>query len=136
MVHSRFHEFFRGALKAQNFYDIFLIDGDSGDIVYSVFKETDFGTNLLKGPYSHSSLGQLFRKIRSNHSPGYVYVEDFKQYPPSYNAPASFIGTPIYTEGGLFIGVLAAQIPIEDINAFMTNEKQWKESGMGTSGEM
>ncbi len=136
MVHRRFHEFFRGALKAQNFYDIFLIDGDSGDIVYSVFKETDFGTNLLKGPYAHSSLGQLFRKIRSNHSPGYVYVEDFKQYPPSYNAPASFIGTPIYTEGGLFIGVLAAQLSIEDLNAFMTNKNKWKESGLGTSGEM
>ncbi len=136
MVHRKFHEFYRSALKAQNFYDIFLIDGDSGDIVYSVSKETDFGTNLLRGPYAHSSLGRLYRKIRSNHSPGFVYLEDFKQYPPSYNAPASFIGTPIYTDGGLFIGVLAAQLSIEDLNGFMTNNNQWKESGLGTSGEM
>ncbi len=136
MVHRRFHQFYRNALKAQNFYDMFLIDGESGDIVYSVFKETDFGTNLLRGPYAHSSLGQLFRNIRSNHSPGYVYVEDFKQYPPSYNAPAAFIGTPIYTKGGLFIGVLAAQMSIDDLNGFMTNKKQWTESGLGKTGEM
>ena len=136
MIHRRFHQFFRSTLKAQNFYDMFLIDGDSGDIVYSVFKETDFGTNLLKGPYAHSSLGRLFRKIRANHSPGFVFLEDFKQYPPSYNAPASFIGTPIYTKGGLFIGVLAAQISIDDINDFMTNKQQWKESGLGKTGEM
>ena len=114
---------------------MFLIDGESGDIVYSVIKETDFGTNLLKGPYAHSSLGSLFRRIRSNHAPGFVLMEDFKSFPPSYNVPAAFIGTPIYAEGK-FVGVLVAQLLIDEINSFMTNNNNWKKRGLGDSGEI
>ncbi len=32
------------------YYDLFLIDIETGDIVYTVTKETDFATNLNDGP--------------------------------------------------------------------------------------
>ena len=135
-AHVKFHNYFRKALRGLKLYDLFLIDGDSGDIVYTVKKETDFGTNLLKGPYAHSSLGRLFRRIREHHAPGFVRMEDFQAFAPSYNAPAAFIGTSIYTSGGKFVGVLAAQFPIDELNGFMTNDNDWKKSGLGNSGEI
>ena len=135
-AHAKYHDYFRNTMKGLSLYDLFLIDGETGDIVYTVFKETDFGTNLLHGPYAHSSLGKLFRNIRDKHAPGVVRMEDYKAFPPSYNAPAAFIGTAIYSKAGKFIGVLAAQFPIGDLNRFMTNDNDWKKSGLGESGEI
>ena len=49
-AHEEFHPIFRDLLKIFGYYDIFLVDR-TGEIVYSVYKETDFGTNLLTGPF-------------------------------------------------------------------------------------
>jgi len=36
---------------AVGFYDINLIDAQTGEVVYTVAKETDFASNLYHGPY-------------------------------------------------------------------------------------
>ena len=136
VAHAKYHDFFRKIMRALKFDDIYLIDGESGDIVYSVVKETDFGTNLLKGPYAHSSLGRLFRGIRANHAPGFVLMEDFKPFPPSLNKPAAFVGTPIYTPEGKFIGIFAVQFAIDELNDFMTSDNEWEKNGLGKTGEI
>ena len=46
-VHSRYHESLRGLIKQFGYYDLFLIDHKTGDIVYSLFKEIDFASQLI-----------------------------------------------------------------------------------------
>ena len=47
-THSLYHPWFRGFLRARGYYDIFLFDAD-GNLIYTVFKELDYATNLVTG---------------------------------------------------------------------------------------
>jgi len=86
----------RSFLDKFGYYDIFLIDDKTGDIVYSVFKELDFTTSLVNGPYAQTNFGEAFRKANALTSADQFVLVDFKQYTPSYEAPASFIASPIF----------------------------------------
>ena len=129
-IHSQYHHYFRRIIKSFGYYDLFIIDA-SGNIVYSVFKETDYATNLLGGPYSETGLALAFKGAMESQK---TILIDFKAYPPSYNAAASFIATPIYIDEAL-IGVFAMQVPIDEIEAVMTGQYRWEKEGLGKSGE-
>lgn len=132
--HKIYHPIIRSFLERFEYYDIFLIDPDTGEIIYSVFKEVDYGTSLLTGPYKDTNLARVFRVARNSFSRDFVILEDFEPYFPSYNAPASFIGSPVYNNDEM-IGVLVFQMPIDRINEIMTSQQAWKKVGLGESGE-
>ena len=133
-VHKHYQRLFQSMIQRMGFYDLFLIDPESGDVIYSVYKETDFGTNLLTGPYRNSNLAEVFRKVRDDPDRGAVQIVDYQFYRPSYNAPAAFIGGSIY-DGQKRIGILVAQLPVEEINGVLTGGKNWEQSGLGKTGE-
>ena len=134
-AHEKFHPLFVRMLNKLDYYDIFLIDHNSGNIVYSVYKEADYATNLDSGPYRFTGLAQAFHKARKNPQLGNVILVDFAHYEPSYNKPAAFMATPVF-EGSELKGIVAAQLNIDDINAFMTSSGNWEQEGMGASGEV
>jgi methyl-accepting chemotaxis protein len=132
-IHNQYHPPFRQFLEEFEYYDIFLVDAESGDIMYSVFKELDFTTSLIDGPYAKTGIGEAFRaanKLSAND----VALIDFAPYTPSYEGAASFIASPIF-EGSERIGVLIFQMPIGRINTIMTSAEKWKDIGLGGSGE-
>jgi anti-anti-sigma regulatory factor/HAMP domain-containing protein len=133
-AHGRYHPYFRTVLERHGFYDVFLIEPDEGRVVYSVFKEVDFGTSLVHGPYRDSGLARAFKRAASSKSPAFVTPEDFAPYPPSYLAPAAFLATPVL-DGEELLGVIAVQLSIDRINRVMTNHGRWRAAGMGDSGE-
>ena len=128
-LHAKYHPMVRSYLKQFGYYDIFLCDLESGDIVYSVFKELDFTTSLADGPYSETNFGRAFKLARDAKSADEVFLVDYEEYVPSYNDAASFISTPIY-DGDTKIGVAIFQMPIDRIAAIMGER-----TGMGESGE-
>ena len=129
-LHKDFHPIVRSYLKKFGYYDIFLCDLESGDIVYSVFKELDFTTSLKDGPYANTNFGKAFKwAAEQGQSKDDVYLVDYDPYTPSYEDAASFISTPIY-DGGKKIGVAIFQMPIERINGIMSER-----TGLGRSGE-
>ena len=134
LTHKAFHPHTREFLYHYGFYDVFIADIDTGNIIYSVFKELDFATSLLNGPYANTGIGEAFKKAASANNPEYVHLTDFKTYPPSYNAPAAFMSSPIY-DGTKKIGVLIIQMPIDKINSILTHHEKWEQSGLGYSGE-
>ena len=132
-VHKRYHPIFRNIIKKFGYYDMFLID-PNGTVVYTVFKETDFATNFQTGPYKNSNLAKLNRLVQNAKERDYSKIVDFEAYSPSYDAPAAFIAAPIY-ENSQLIGVLAFQLPVDEINNVMTGNRKWEADGLGKSGE-
>jgi hypothetical protein len=45
-AHGRYHPLLRRAAQTVGFYDINLMDAATGDVVYTVVKETDFASNM------------------------------------------------------------------------------------------
>lgn len=133
-AHRRYQPLFRNMIKRFGYYDLFLIDAEKGDIVYTVYKETDFSTNLYNGPYRNTNLAEVVRKVRDNPDRGAIQIVDFQPYRPSYNASAAFIACPIY-DGSLRVGILGVQLPIDEINRVLTSNQNWKQDGLGDTGE-
>jgi len=114
--HTIYHKWYRDILLSHEYYDIFIINA-KGDILYTVYKERDFATNLLNGKWKDSSLAELFKTIKDKPEQGKVYFEDFKPYSPSNNVPAAFIGTAILDpQTHAFIGAYVYQMPISQLN--------------------
>ncbi len=128
-AHSRYHPRLRSFLKRFGYYDIFLVDAKSGDVIYTTFKELDFTTNLNSGPYKGTSLARAYQAALAGAGPDDSKLEDFAPYLPSYDAAASFIAAPIF-DGEEKIGVLVFQMPVGEINTLMGQR-----AGLGESGE-
>ena len=133
-AHGKYHDSFRAFLQEFGYYDIFIADIATGDIVYSVFKELDFATNLRSGPYADSGIGEVFAKAANSSSAEQVFFSEFTTYRPSYDALAGFAATQI-VKNGRAIGVLIFQMPLDRISSVMTHNQSWQESGFGASGE-
>ena len=133
-IHKKYHPYFKLIIDKYNFYDAFLVDLNTGDVIYSVEKESDYATNLYAGPYRGSNLAQLARKLQTNSDLKSATFEDFAAYRPSYGAPASFVGIPL-TEDGITIAGLIFQIPLDEINRIMTGNQNWEADGLGKTGE-
>ncbi len=126
-AHVTYHNWFRNLQQTRGYYDVFLFDL-KGNLVYSVFKEPDFATNVQTGQWRDSDLGNIFRSTLSARG-GQEFV-DFAPYQPSKGAPASFISQAVMDANGNMIGVLSFQMPIDKINSIMQQSV-----GMGESGE-
>lgn len=127
-VHAGIHPQVRRFLNSFGYYDIFLFD-TQGNLTYSVYKETDFATNFLNGPYKDSNFGDAVRKALASQTPGEVFIEDFAAYEPSYGNAAAFISAPVF-HNGVNVGCAVFQAPVDNINAIM-NET----AGLGETGQ-
>ena len=117
------HEFY----KDSGVYDVFLICAKHGHVMYTAAKESDLGENIAHGKYKDSGLGELWAKtVRS----GNVSIVDMVPYAPSNGDPAMFAGYPIKDPSGTMIGIIAFQLPLNQINSVMTIRY-----GMGVTGE-
>ncbi len=108
--HAEAHPRLREYLDYFGLYDIFLVDAKTGDVVYTVYKELDFTTNLNDGQYADTMLGKVFKAVKESKDPGFTYASEMEPYAPSYEAPARFVGAPIY-DGKRKIGVIIFQLP-------------------------
>ena len=120
--HAKIHPEIRAFLEARGYYDIFFINLE-GDIIYSVYKEADFATNLMNGAYAQSGLGDAFREAKSLSAGEYGY-SDFAPYAPSAGAPAAFVSEPVNDAEGNLIGVVAVQVPSDRIEAALISNSQ------------
>ncbi len=127
-AHNQHHHWFEVTTKLKGYYDLFLIS-PTGDVVYTMFKEQDFATNLSFGAWSETGLAKVFKAgMRADLVEASAFI-DFEPYEPSAGAPAAFIGRKII-RGGQTLGLLVLQMPIGRINAVMQAT-----AGMGETGE-
>jgi methyl-accepting chemotaxis protein len=81
-LHQKYHPVIRQFLQAFGYYDIFLVDPDTGYILYSVFKEVDYATSLKTGPYSNTGISRAYKGALNLNNRDSFYIDDFKHYEP------------------------------------------------------
>jgi len=106
--HKSVHPHLLTILQLKHLDDLLLVDL-SGNIVYTVAKEPEFGTNLLSGPYRETGASAAFRRALAAHPPWEQVFVDMAQYDPT-NAPAAFMGQAIHDDTGRIVGSLIFQL--------------------------
>ncbi|WP_260291992.1 methyl-accepting chemotaxis protein [Sedimenticola hydrogenitrophicus] len=134
VMHKRFHGSLKDYQERFGYEDIFLVDANSGEVVYSVAKKPEFATSLIDGPFAETSLGKVFKEANESDDPGFIAMTDFSAYLPSYENQAAFVASPVFTRGKR-IGVLVFQLSVDRLSAIMTHERKWADVGLGESGE-
>ncbi|HFG2039927.1 TPA: two-component system sensor histidine kinase ChiS [Vibrio cholerae] len=105
LLHKRYHWAYLELLKRSDFDDILLVDID-GNVVYSIYKYDNFGTNLLTGKYQDTNLGHTFKRLeqtvneqrKTNEDFTPVVISDFVQEDGKQYA---WLGAPIIQQGYL-----------------------------------
>jgi len=85
-IDKKYHERCVEICEKYGYEDMLFVDNE-GDVLITVKKGKDWGTNLINGIYSDTNLAECFKNAKSGTS-----LVDFKEYPPS-GRPAAFIGT-------------------------------------------
>jgi|GEM_PF-2523494 len=98
--------------------DIFLIDRE-GNILYTVKKKDDFGTNIKKGLYSESCFSQVVQETLSD---GKAHFSDIERYAPSGGLLSGFITHPLLDKSGKIIGIMAIQLNMSSILGSIGND--------------
>ena len=126
--HKRRHPTYKLVMERNSYHDIFLLDTE-GNLIYSVTKEADFGTNFVSGEYSDTGLAKAFQQALTLGRNETTFV-DLAPYSPSNGDIAGFVAAPILSVNGAVMGVYAIQITTDSIGAiFETN------AGLGQTGQ-
>jgi methyl-accepting chemotaxis protein len=117
-LHAYYHPFIKKFVDDRGYYDVFLIN-KNGDVVYTVFKELDYGTNMKHGQWKDTDIAKVYNQVANNPNKEVTAFSDFAPYAPSNNVPASFMAHRITNSKGEFQGVIAFQMPIAELNNTM-----------------
>lgn len=132
-AHAQAYPLLTSYYEKFGFNDILLIEPD-GRVVYTVRNRQELGGNLLTGPLKETSLAHAFR-IAADAGPGGCWIEPFRFYAPGGMKPAAFLACAVY-QGDQYVGVIAAEISIDQINAIVSGSGRWLEEGLGETGEV
>jgi class 3 adenylate cyclase len=135
LAHARYHPLLKRAANTVGFYDINLMDAATGDVVYTVVKETDFGSNMYNGAFTQSGFARVAKRALDPRNGGKAVIEDYTAYTPSAFLPQMFAAVPVIADGQT-IGVFVAQIDIRTLNDLLTDNNGWRSTGQGETGEV
>src|ERR1700732_575984 len=134
-AHARYHPLLKRAANTVGCSDINLTDAATGDVVYTVAKETDFGSNMYNGAFTQSGFARAAKRALDPRNGGKAVIEDYAVYTPSAFLPQMFAAVPIISDGQT-IGVFVAQIDIRALNNLLTDNNGWRSTGQGETGEV
>ena len=132
-ANARFDFYMRGIVTRFDYRDALLLDMQ-GNVVYSVMKGPDLGTNILTGPYRESNLRDAYQKALASNDVDFVWITDFQPYQPHLDEPTAWVVSPVGMNGKVN-GLMALPVPIAKINKIMTADRHWQAAGMGAATE-
>ena len=133
-MHEKYHAAFQQIVQKFGYYDLYLIDYDTGGVVYDFAKDRDWATNLIYGPYSKSNLAMVVKKCMATDNPNDVFFSDFEPYEASLGEPTQYVASPIF-DGKQRLGIFAFQLSVAAIDNVMTGNRGWARDGLGRTGE-
>lgn len=133
-VHEKYDPTFSNFIDKLGNGDVLLVDS-SGNVLYSAFKEDDFGTNLLTGPYKDANIAKAYETARNSSDKNFTTITDYEFYSPSDEKPILGIAAPIF-KGNQKIGVLIFKMGTDKIDEIVSNNNKWESLNIGKSGEV
>jgi methyl-accepting chemotaxis protein len=134
-AHAIHHPTLRSMSRALGLGDILLIDAETSTVVYSVDKNSEFGTNLVAGPHRDSALAEAVVVQLQTAAADEAVMVDFEPYIPARLAPTSFMAAAIRDEGRV-TGAIAVEIPNALLVGLTTAGQDWQGTGLGETGEV
>jgi class 3 adenylate cyclase len=134
-VHRQYQPILRRFIIDFNYDNFYLLDSDTGEIIYNCTKTPAFATNALNGPYSDSGIGELFKSLHKCKDKGAIQVVDFGHIAAAQGKPQALLGCPIF-DGVNEIGIVALIMPTDEINRVTTGDLGWQRDGLGDTGEV
>lgn len=129
-IHREVHNNIRRLAQIKGIRDVLLVN-DIGDIVYTVRKDDDFGTNLLTGPYANTQLARLYAHALANVPLGETAFADFTRYAPANDQGVAFVASKLNTDLDRAIGALILSFSNDKINQIVLDQ-----AGLGETGEI
>ena len=139
-VFSHYAPIFAYLTEQLKIYDIYLVDLETGYVVFETgnrddrLLEIDFANSITDGGLQDTNLADALEYIKDAYDQTASKLVDFEFYIPSLGTPNAFIAVPIF-DGDKKIGALAFELAVDEINAIMTDNRRWKEIGLGNTGE-
>ncbi len=131
-AHRIYHPDLRAKVDGFGFVDLFLVDAESKTVVYSTNKDVAFGTNIVSGPHSGTTMASLARRALTDGRAGDTFTADLATYTPALDNPSSFTAAPIF-DGDELVGVVVVSIDLDPVSEIMTQD--WRAGRFGDTGE-
>jgi class 3 adenylate cyclase len=113
--------------------DLLLVDSASAEVVYSVDKHIDIGTNVETGPYADTGLGSTWAAL-GRAAVNDAVMSDSAYYLPSSTAPLVHVAATVRA-GSEVVGAVIVTIEIDVLTTIVTAGQQWDQLGLGDTGE-
>lgn len=126
-LHARFHPFFAGL--ADETGDILLIT-DEGDVVYSVQKRIDLGTNLRSGLAGDTGLAEAVFQRLPRVRTGEAILADFELSIAGGGRPQLYAIAAVKGATEV-VGAIAFSVSVDAINSITTADGDWEGVGLG-----
>ncbi len=138
-AHAAHHPLLRQLSNSAGLSDLLLVDADSQQVVYSVKKRIELGTNGLSWP----GVGDQYPNIQGIGSAleqlggiavGDASLSDAVFYIPTAGEPVLFVAAAVRS-GSSVVGALVAEIPATALTDLMTAGQDWELLGLEKTGE-
>jgi hypothetical protein len=112
---------------------LFLVDAQTGQVMYTAPDDVDNGVNLAQEPYKHTGVAECWRYCRDStdtEARGAMRITDFSFYPPGNDSWSNqFIAVPLWHERPP-LAVLVLQLDVSELDRIMQNGL-----GLGRQGQ-
>ncbi len=132
-AHAEHHDYLRGLAASIGATDLLLVDSINFDIVYSVSKEVDLGTDVFTGPYADTGPGAAVARL-TDVSADESVLSDTRFYLPNSSAPVVHVAMSVRS-GNELVGALVLRLPTDGITDLVTSGGNWDLLGLGETGD-
>jgi class 3 adenylate cyclase len=133
-AHATHHPFLRTLLDATIGSDLLFVSSDSFEVIYSVAKHADLGTDLEDGPWQDTGLAAAATRLPQLAS-GDTAIVDASFHLPAGSSPTMFFASTVRA-GSQVLGALVLQVPIQGLTDFVTASGDWDLLGLGDTGQV
>ena len=129
-----YHPLLRSLMQNAGLSDLMFVDVDTGEVVYSVKKRIDIGTNAVNGPWADNGLGAVVDAVATVPI-GETVVSDTSFYVPARGQAVFLLATAIRSTGDA-TGALVAQLPVQALTDLATSGQDWELLGLDETGDV
>lgn len=139
-AHAEHHPVMRDLMESIGGSDLLLVDPNTLEVVYTVAKRIDLGTDGLTWPPISGGVTENVRGIErvleqlSSVAVGETIVSDMTFYIPTRGQPVLFVAAAVRS-GSNVVGAIVTQVPVSALTNSMTAGQNWELLGLGDTGE-